>query len=178
MSAVTLSATPVLTTERLVLRAPVAADWPLFLDFTRDERSRFVRAADMDDEKAWRGFGHVIGHWVLRGYGMFTLTAKGDDRALGMAGPWFPAAWPEPEIGWSIWTAGAEGKGYAFEAASAVRDWAREALGWTRFVSYIDRANSRSEALARRLGCTPDAAAPTPGTDDVQAWRHPEGGAA
>ena len=175
---VALSPTPVLRTARLVLRAPNAADWPAFRDFTRDDRSRFVRAAEMTDEMAWRGFGHVIGHWVLRGFGMFIVTEQGQDAGLGMVGPWMPEGWPEPEIGWSMWTAGVEGRGYAFEAAEAARDWVWQTLGWTRFVSYIDPANTRSQALARRLGCTVDPGAPYPGDEAVQVWRHPEGGAA
>ncbi|PWE27371.1 N-acetyltransferase [Pararhodobacter marinus] len=176
---VSLTETPVLTTERLVLRAPEAADWPAFLAFMRDERSRFVRPDDLTEETAWRAFGHVIGHWVLRGYGQFILTAKGDGSALGAAGPWNPAGWPEPELGWTIWSPEAEGKSLAFEAVSAVRAYARGTLGWARPVSYIDTANARSQALARRLGCVVDARAPVPGDEAaLQAWRHPAEGAA
>ncbi|MCB1390498.1 MAG: GNAT family N-acetyltransferase [Rhodobacteraceae bacterium] len=178
MNRVILSPTPILTTQRLVLRAPCAIDWPAFRDFTRDDRSRFVRPGALTDAQAWRAFGHVIGHWVMRGFGMFAVTERGQDTAIGMAGPWFPEGWPEAEIGWSIWTAGAEGRGYAFEAASATRDWVRASLGWTRIVSYIDPENSRSEALARRLGCTVDPDAAYPGTSALHVWRHPEGGLA
>ena len=70
-----------------------------------------------------------------------------------MAGPWFPEGWPEPEIGWSIWDAAAEGKGVAHEAATAARAWAYDALGWTTAISLIVDGNARSEALARRMGC-------------------------
>ncbi|MBN8292673.1 GNAT family N-acetyltransferase [Rhodobacter sp. NTK016B] len=171
---VNLSETPVLTTERLVLRAPKSDDWPAFRAFMREERSHFVRPGDLTEENAWRAFGHVIGHWVLRGYGQFILTAKGDDSALGAVGPWNPAGWPEPEIGWTIWSPGAEGKGFAFEAATAVQAHVRTGLGWAQPVSYIDTANARSQALARRLGCAVDASAPVPGDEAaLQAWRHP-----
>ena len=173
---VTLSNTPVLTTERLVLRAPVAADWPAFHAFMTDARSEFVRPGELDEGKAWRAFGHVIGHWVLRDFGMFIITEKGSDAALGSVGPWRPAGWPEPEIGWSMWSAETEGKGYAFEAAQAVQGWVRPTLGWTRFVSYIDQKNTRSQALARRLGCVIDPAAAAI-EEGVDAWVHPEAAA-
>lgn len=173
---VTLANTPVLTSERLVLRAPVAADWPAFHAFMMDARSEFVRPGDLDEGKSWRAFGHVIGHWVLRGFGMFIITEKGRDAALGAVGPWRPAGWPEPEIGWSMWSAETEGKGYAFEAAQAVQGWVRPALGWTRFVSCIDQRNIRSQALARRLGCRIDPQAPAIEAG-VDAWVHPEGAA-
>jgi RimJ/RimL family protein N-acetyltransferase len=61
---------------------------------------------------------------------------------------------PERELGWILFD-GAEGRGIATEAASALRDWAA-ARGWTGLVSYIDPANHRSIALAQRLGARLD----------------------
>ncbi|WBU57736.1 GNAT family N-acetyltransferase [Paracoccus sediminicola] len=170
---------PVLETERLILRAPAAADWPYWRDFTLTDRARFIGGgSDKTEAAMWRGFGHVIGHWVLRGYGMFVFSAKDSAIPIGMAGMWFPAGWPEHEIGWTIWTPDAEGKGYAFEAASAARDFSRKIHGWTDIVSYIDPQNHRSIALAKRLGATHDPAAAGPDTEDpVMVFRHPAGAA-
>ncbi len=173
-----LSDTPVLQTERLTLRAPEAADWPAFHAFITDERSIFVRSGPIDEGKSWRAFGHVIGHWVLRGWGSFIITARDSVQALGMAGPWFPAGWPERELGWSLWSPEAEGKGIALEAVQAARRFAFGPLGWQTAVSYIDPANTRSAALAQRLGCTLDTGAAHPGEGPLQVWRHPAGGAA
>ncbi|MEZ5750964.1 MAG: GNAT family N-acetyltransferase [Paracoccaceae bacterium] len=170
---VTLSPTPVLDTGGLILRAPEATDWAAWLAFMQSPRSRHVRAGDMTEGQSWRAFGHVIGHWVLRGFGMFVITEKGHDAALGACGPWFPAGWPEREIGWSIWVDSAEGKGIAFEAARAVRDHVFGALGWDTAVSYIDPANTRSAALAARLGCVKDAAPAIIGEHAADVWRHP-----
>lgn len=173
-----LSDTPVLQTERLTLRAPEAADWPAFHAFITDERSIFVRSGPIDEGKSWRAFGHVIGHWVLRGWGSFIITARDSVQALGMAGPWFPAGWPERELGWSLWSPEAEGKGIALEAVQAARRFAFGPLGWQTAVSYIDPANTRSAALAQRLGCRLDTGAAHPGETPLQVWRHPAGGAA
>lgn len=171
---IALSPTPVLRTARLALRAPVAADWPHWRDFMGSPRSCFVRPDDFDDSKAWRAFGHAIGHWVLRGWGMFVFQLPGEDSPLGMAGPWCPEGWPEREIGWTIWSADAEGKGYAFEAAAAARDHAFGTLGWDGAVSYIHPDNARSIALAERLGAARDdlAATPFPG-EPCLVFRHP-----
>ncbi len=129
----------------------------------------------MDEAKAWRAFGHIIGMWVMRGYGQFVYCLKGSDEALGMVGPWHPVDWPEREIGWHVWTAEAEGKGYAFEAASAARDYAFGALGWDTAVSYIDPANDRSIALALRLGARRDTEAATPHPEEpTLVYRHPK----
>lgn len=174
---VQLTDTPVIETERLILRAPEAGDWPAFRAMMASDRSRFIRPAEYHEGQAWRGFGHVIGHWVLRGWGNFVFTLKGDNSALGMSGPWFPAGWAEREIGWSVWSAEAEGKGYAREAATAALRHAFGTLGWDTAVSYIDPDNARSIALAERLGAVldPDARLPDmPGAEGTLAFRHPK----
>lgn len=170
---ITLTETPVLQVGALSLRAPAAKDWPYWRDMMSSERSRFIRAETIDEGKAWRAFGHIIGHWVMRGYGSFIITRTGEDIALGMTGPWHPAGWPEPEIGWSIWSAEAEGQGIAFAAAQAARDFAFSSLGWETAVSYVDPENTRSIALAERLGARRDADAVTPGDAACLVYRHP-----
>ncbi len=164
---------PTLSTERLSLRLPGADDWPVWEAFARSVRAQYI-GGPYDVGTAWRAFGHVIGHWVLRGYGSFIFTLKGSEEPLGMAGPWHPANWPEPEIGWTLWSAEAEGKGFAYEAAFAARAYAFKKLKWPTAVSYIDPGNARSIALARRLGATLDTDAATPRDDETTlVYRHP-----
>lgn len=168
-----LANTPRIETERLVLRAPQRQDWPLFNAFLASPRSDFIRSVAYAEPLAWRAFGHVIGHWVLRGFGQFVFTDRKTGTPLGMAGPWFPAGWPEPEIGWTVWAPEAEGRGYAVEAARAARDHAFHDLGWTTAVSYIAPDNARSIALAERLGAVRDEDAAHPGDDPCRVYRHP-----
>ncbi len=170
-----LADTPVLETDRLTLRAPKMADWDRWWAFTQDDRSRFIRGEEpMELGKAWRAFAHVTGMWALRGYGSFIFCLKGTDDALGMTGPWHPMEWPERELGWTVWSADAEGKGYAFEAAARARDFAFRDLGWDTAVSYIDPKNARSIALAERLGARLDPDAPAPFADEkTLVYRHP-----
>jgi hypothetical protein len=63
--------------------------------------------------------------------------------------------WSEPELGWQLQIE-AEGKGYAFEAAIAMRDWAFQVRKLKTLVSYIGPDNARSIRLADRLGATLD----------------------
>ncbi|RMC37715.1 GNAT family N-acetyltransferase [Paracoccus alkanivorans] len=170
-----LSPAPSLSTERLCLRAPCAGDWPHWREFHLSERARFIGGGpQIKPSDSWRAFGHIIGHWVMRGWGMFVFTLKGDDTPLGMTGPWFPEGWPEREIGWTIWSPAAEGKGYACEAALAARDHAYQALGWNGTVSYIHPDNARSIALVERLGAARDGNAPVPEFDEpCLVYRHP-----
>ncbi|HMO06722.1 MAG TPA: GNAT family N-acetyltransferase [Paracoccaceae bacterium] len=174
-----LAPTPVLETARLTLRAPQASDWPAWLSFAMSDRASFIRPAEFDEGKAWRAFGHVIGMWVLRGYGSFVFHETGQpDVPLGLTGPWHPVDWPETEIGWTVWRPEAEGRGLAFEAATAARAHAFGVLRWTTAVSYIDPQNVRSIALAERLGAVRDAGAAHPHPDEpCLVYRHPHPGA-
>lgn len=170
-----LADTPVLETSRLVLRAPASRDWEAFADFLGSDRSRFV-GGPVPRPQAWRSLGHIIGHWVLRGFGIFVFCGKGSDTAIGMTGPYCPEGWAEPEIAWSVWAPAHEGKGYAAEAATAARDFAFRVLGWKTAVSYMNPENTRSRALAERLGCIRDDTAPLPGLpgwDGTLVYRHP-----
>lgn len=173
MSVVRLAGTPVLTTARLTLRAPAAQDWPAWRSFALSPRAALLGPCDAFS--AWHALGHAIGHWVLRGFGWFALTRRGADHAaIGLAGPWRPETWPEPELGWALFRPEDEGRGLATEAVAAVRDFAFGTLHWTTAVSYIDAANLRSQALAQRLGARldPDAAR-LPVAPEAQVWRHP-----
>lgn len=160
-----------LETARLVLRRLASRDAGGYIAFCRSRRARHSLGVKSADE-AWRAFGLELGHWELRGYGMFAVTEKGGgDTCLGIVGPWFPAGWPEREIGWLMWPEG-EGRGYAEEAARAARDHAFDTLGWDTAVSYIADGNARSIALAERLGAVLDPGAPTLSADAL-VYRHP-----
>ena len=163
---------PVLHTERLTLRGPKASDFETWAICAASERARYI-GGPLDRAIAWRAFCHLSGHWLHRGYSMFIFADPATDAPLGMCGPWFPEGWPEPEIGWTVWDAAAEGKGYAYEAAQATRAWAYGTLGWKTAISLIATANIRSQALARRMGATCESTYIHPQFGDMQIWRHP-----
>ncbi|MHC0054264.1 GNAT family N-acetyltransferase [Actibacterium sp. D379-3] len=164
---------PTLETERLILRGPKAEDWEADAAFRTSDRAQFV-GGPYTRMTAWRGFAARWGHWAMRGYGMFTVTLRGSDAALGVVGPLFAEGWAEPELGWILYEA-AEGKGIAHEAALACRDYAYGTLGWTTAISYIDADNTRSRALAERLGCVldPTVSHPFGAEASTLVYRHP-----
>ena len=161
---------PILETKRLVLRGPMAEDYPDFKATFSSYRSRFM-GGPLNPYEAWMLYAAEIGHWEIRGYGMWMIHDRATDRTLGMAGGWFPAKWPEREIAWIIWPNEA-GHGYALEATHAVRAHLYAHCGWENAVSYIDPKNLDSIRLAERLGCTKDKAAATIDGDDA-VYRHP-----
>jgi RimJ/RimL family protein N-acetyltransferase len=161
---------PVLTTERLVLRAPTAADFPAYAAFYASDRSIY-EDGPLTRPAAWKEFATSAGAWVLQGFGALSIADRATGRYLGETGIYHPAHFPEPELGWML-VAEAEGRGFAREAALALRAWAYAARGFTTLVSYIDARNARSIRLAERLGARldPDADAGEPG---VVVYRHP-----
>lgn len=165
--------TEILETERLRLRPPSPADVPAAIEFYVSERSQYA-GGHVPRFRAWTNATALLGHWAVRGYGLWAVTEKGDDTALGFVGPYYPDGWPENEIGWVLFD-GAEGRGIAKEAAIAARDHAQKVLGWRDIVSYIAPENTRSIRLAERLGCArdPDAAVPKP-DDPCLVYRHPK----
>ena len=164
---------PTIETERLVLRQPKADDIPALTEFYVSERSRYA-GGHVHRARAWMIAVSILGHWQVRGSGHWAVTAKGNDTILGIVGPCYPAGRPEKEIGWVLF-ASAEGKGIAFESAQAALQHARNTLGWTDIVSYINTANERSIALAERLGATVDATAVQPNPDNpCLVFRHPK----
>ncbi|MEO0380118.1 MAG: GNAT family N-acetyltransferase [Pseudomonadota bacterium] len=169
---ITLTNTPTLTTERLTLRAPQPQDAPAFMQFYSTERSQFT-GGPMTPRQAWNFFATELGHWVMNGFGMFTVTRHGDDTALGIVGHWYPHTWPEREVGWVLFDPASEGQGIAYEAAQACLTHAYDTLHWDTIVSYIAPANAASIALAERLGAQRDASAtPIPSDKPCLVYRH------
>ena len=161
---------PVLETKRLVLRGPEADDYPDFRATFSSYRSRFM-GGPLNAYEAWMLYAAEIGHWKIRGFGMWMIHDRETDKTLGMAGGWQPAKWPEREIAWIIWPEVA-GHGYALEATHAARNYFYEQQGWDGAVSYIDPKNLDSIRLAERLGAAKDKSAATIDGNDA-VYRHP-----
>lgn len=164
---------PTLLSERLTLRAPSPKDFEAVHAFRSSPRSKFLGGPVATKGKTWSYLSSVIGHWHMRGFGRWILTETGgDDTALGLVGPHFPYDWPEPEIAWTLY-GGAEGKGYAFEAARLAREYAYQTLDWPTAISMIAPENTRSVAVARKMGCKVDGTFTYDGLGTMQIWRHP-----
>jgi RimJ/RimL family protein N-acetyltransferase len=145
---------PQLETERLIMRGPGAQDFEPFAAMMADpDVARFIAPAPMERPDAWRALSSAIGHWVLRGYGAWTVISKADGAFVGRVGMINPEGWPGLEIGWTLnkpfW-----GKGYATEAAAAAMRYAFLTQPVDRLISNIDPENTPSQAVALRLGET------------------------
>ena len=170
------SLVPMITTENLLLRAPRLSDFPACVEIACSERGRFV-GGPMSREDAWFEFTSMSAGWMLHGHGGFAIEDPRTSEVYGFAVLGLEPGDNEVELGFAL-TEAAEGRGIATEAAMAIRDWAARELGLTGLVSYIDPKNTRSIAVATRLGAERDpdaeAALSEPGTC---VYRHPKTGA-
>ena len=144
---------PILETGRLRLTAFGDRHFEAYASMLADpDSTRFVGDGHpLDRMNAWRSMAMLLGHWALRGYGMWAVELKDSGEFIGRVGLHNPAGWPDLELGWMLLPQ-QRGHGYATEAARAALDFTFEQLGALRVVSLIHVENSASERLARRLG--------------------------
>jgi RimJ/RimL family protein N-acetyltransferase len=112
---------------------------------TREETARFIQACN--------------DNYAKYGYCLYAATLKTDGTLIGWVGLQYtdlPLPFcPSIELGWRL---GSQywGQGYAFEAASAIRDMAFTQLNISDLISLTVPANVRSIRLMQRLGFTRD----------------------
>lgn len=145
-------------TERLLLRAPRAADFDAYYDMSADaETFRYSERGPMSRDEAWSRLLRHAGHWSLLGHGLFVAIDKASGRFAGEAGlgdfrrglgTEFDSV---PEAGWAIapW---ARGRGLATEAAAAALKWMERRYGADRTVCLIHAGNVASIRVAGKLG--------------------------
>lgn len=165
-----LTSAPTLETARLTLRGPSKHDLPEFTRFMTSSPAMRAQGETTSAEQAWFGFLAGIGHWQWHGFGFFTLTLRNSARPLGRVGLLKHSNWPSVELAWHLFE-GAEGRGYATEAAQTVRLWAQQRHGIGQLCSYIDIGNTRSQAVAMRLGATTDGTR-ADHEPDAEIWTH------
>jgi RimJ/RimL family protein N-acetyltransferase len=142
-------------TERLLLRPFRDDDLDEYAAIVGDaEVMRFVGDGHaVDRNEAWQGMAQALGHWQLRGYGLWALEERSTGALVGRSGLYNPEGWPGLEVGWvlaqSCW-----GRGYATEAGRASLEWAWSELHADHVISVIHPDNSASIRVAERLGET------------------------
>jgi RimJ/RimL family protein N-acetyltransferase len=142
-----------LETERLLLRPFRNSDIDAYAAMCADrEVMRYVGGREvLSRDDAWRQMALLVGHWHLRGFGMWAVEERATGSFIGRVGLHFPEGWPDREVAWALarpyW-----GRGFALEAARAALAHAFGHLQWQRAISLIDPDNRRSIRLAERLG--------------------------
>jgi ribosomal-protein-alanine N-acetyltransferase len=145
---------PPLETERLLLRDLSVDDLPAYERLYADvEVTRFLAGAPTDSEGVRDWLDRRLASNADGSSAMRTIFERTTGAFVGRCGllTWDIDGRRETEVGYALarpyW-----GKGYAIEAATAVRDDAVDRLGHRRLISLILVDNERSIRVAERLG--------------------------
>jgi RimJ/RimL family protein N-acetyltransferase len=166
---------PTLATERLELRPPTAADFPLTLEIvSHPETARFLGPQTNTPDHFVR-FCRGAGSWLLYGYGMFIVRLRGSEDVIGNCGVFH--SWrglgedfdDAPEAGW-ILRHDQVGRGLGREAMSAALGWFDRAHGSRRVVCMVSAGNEPSVRLAAKLGFAPMRDTVLPDGDTVRLF--------
>jgi RimJ/RimL family protein N-acetyltransferase len=144
---------PQLETERLRMRPFSSRDFDAYAEIVADpDVMRYIgNGQPLSRADAWRNLAMIVGHWQLRGHGLWAAEDKVDGALVGRVGLFNPEGWPGLELGWLLRRA-SWGKGYATEGARSAAAWAFSVLGCSRLLSLIRPGNFASVRVAERLG--------------------------
>lgn len=142
-----------LETERLLLRQFREDDFADYAKLCSDPDVMRFLGGVMTPLEAWRHMSFLVGHWQLRGYGMFAAEEKASGRFIGRIGFMNPGGWPGFELGWTL-SREFQGKGYATEGAKRLLEIAFHEMNQPHVISLINRDNAPSIRVAERLGET------------------------
>ena len=144
----------VLTAERLVIRLIEEDDAPFILEllndpsFIRNIGDRNVRTLDDAREYIRKG---PLASYERHGFGLWLVELKGEGTPIGICGLLKRDLLDAPDIGFAYLPA-FQSKGYGYEAARAVLDHARNALGLSRILAIVNADNEPSARLLEKLG--------------------------
>ncbi len=144
---------PQLETQRLILRGFRPQDFDAYAQMCTDpEVMRYIGdGTPLSYQESWRNIALMLGHWQLRGYGMWAVEECQSGEMIGRIGCWQPEGWPGFEVGWMLrqthW-----GRGLATEGATAAMDYAFRELQQSHVLSLICPENTASIRVAQKLG--------------------------
>jgi len=145
---------PCLNTDRLLLRPFNRDDLEPFAAMVADPEVIQKATYDgtvMTRAQAWNWLCLMLGHWHMRGHGIWAVEEKSSGELIGRVGLQFLDWFEDVELVWmlarSVW-----GKGYASEGAAAAIAFGFEELALDRIAAVIHQDNQPSIRLAERLG--------------------------
>ena len=141
-----------LLTARLHLRPFRPDDFEAHAAICADpEVMRYIRAGALSRSDAWWQLARYLGHWELRGFGLWAVVERATGKLIGHLGFLEPEGGVGFEMGWAL-AREAWGKGYALEGTRAALGHAFGAMGRDHVACVIQPENARSIRLAERLG--------------------------
>jgi len=144
----------VLETDRLALRRMSVEDAEFMLGLLNEPSwLRFIGdrgVRTLEDARAYVLKGPVDMYDRL-GFGLYLTELKGEGVPIGICGLVKRDFLEDVDIGFAL-LPGFWGQGYAYEAAAAVMEYGKEALGLKRIVAITNPENHSSIRLLEKLG--------------------------
>jgi [ribosomal protein S5]-alanine N-acetyltransferase len=144
----------ILETERLTLREMHPGDAEFILEllnepsFIQNIGDRKVRT--IEDATSYILNGPVKSY-EKNGFGLYLVALKETNESIGMCGLIRRDGLEDVDIGYALlpkfWS-----KGYAVEAARAVKEHAKNVIGLKRIVAIVDPANEGSIRVLQKIG--------------------------
>ncbi|HJR60118.1 MAG TPA: GNAT family N-acetyltransferase [Vicinamibacterales bacterium] len=144
----------ILVTARLRLREMTDAHAPFILQllnepsFIRNIGDRGVRTEE--DARGYIRRGPAVSY-AEHGFGLWLVEHKETGEPVGMCGLLRRVVLDDPDIGFAFLPAH-QSKGYGFESARAVLDYARDVLRLPRVAAIVNADNAVSARLLEKLG--------------------------
>jgi len=144
----------ILETQRLELHKISVADAPFYvkllnseswLQYIGDRKVRSVEDAETYIKK------NYLPSYEKFGYGSYTVRLKENGKTIGACGLYKRETLEHPDIGFAFLQEFI-GKGYGYEAASAVMDYAINTLGFDTILGFTVEYNVASIKLLEKLG--------------------------
>lgn len=144
----------ILQTERLNLRYVTTDDAPFMLALLNDPSfikyigDRGVRTLEQSEEYI---LNRLVESYKVNGYGLYLTELKKDKTPIGLCGLVNRDTLEDIDIGFAF-LPDFKGKGYGYESAVAVRNYAKKELGFSRLVGITNKENIASIKLLEKLG--------------------------
>lgn len=143
----------ILETKRLILRELTPEDFDALYAVLADSDIMQHYPYTFDADRVRRWIGRNRERYQKDGFGLWAVVLKESGEMIGDCGLTLQSIDGEqlPEIGYHI-RKDHQRKGYAREAATAVRDWAFANTEFPRLYSYMKSTNAPSYATAAAAG--------------------------
>ncbi len=141
-------------TERLILKPTDTEDGefifkimntPKYYKYIGDRNIRTLEDAENYIKQK------MMPHYEKMGFGNFTVTLKSDGSKIGFCGIYVRPHLETPDIGFAFFEE-YEGKGYAYEASSLLKQLAKDEFGLKKISGITVEYNHSSRKLLEKLG--------------------------
>lgn len=144
----------ILETDRLVIRRLTLADTSFVIELVNSPGwLRFIGDRNIHTAEQAKSYleNGPLKSYEQNGFGLYLVELKSDKTPVGMCGLIKRDTLPEPDIGFAFFPE-CMGKGFAFEAASAIMTLATDTLKLPTVLAITLPDNDRSRRLLEKIG--------------------------